>query len=90
LELVERLLAETRLGGGRWYEAEIHRLKGDILRSQSKPPSEIEANYEAAIALAKRQGARVWELKAADSLNALHKFGATTTVSRDHATSNPA
>ena len=87
LELVERLLAEIRTSGSRWYGAEIHRLKGDILRNQGKPISEIEAHYEAAIALAKRQGARIWEMKAADALNSLRK--SSSTVPRWHTISNP-
>ena len=73
LELVEQILAEVGASGGRWYEAEIHRLKGDIFRMQGKSVSETEPHYEAAIAVAKRQGARAWELRAAESLDALRK-----------------
>src|SRR4029450_5603131 len=63
LELVERILAEIGASGGRWYEAEIHRLKGDIHRGQGKSVSEIEPHYEAAIAVARRQRARAWEIR---------------------------
>jgi len=80
MELVERILDEIGASGGRWYEAEIHRLKGDILRIQGKSVSEIEPHYEAAIAVAKRQGARAWELRAAVSLDALRKREATTSA----------
>jgi predicted ATPase len=86
-DMVERLLAEIGASGGRWYEAEIHRLKGDILRSQGKPPFEIEPHYETAIAVARRQGARVWELKATESLDSLGKLGAA--APRARATLNP-
>jgi hypothetical protein len=48
-------------------------LRGDILRGQHKPASEIEACYESAIAIARRQGARMWELKAMESLDALRE-----------------
>ena len=72
-EIVDRLSAEIRAGGGRWYEAEVIRLRGDILRGQHKPASEIEACYESAIAIARRQGARMWELKAMESLDALRE-----------------
>jgi predicted ATPase len=88
LGLVERILTEIGASGGRWYEAEIHRLKGDILRRQSKSVSEIESHYEAAIAVAKRQEARVWELKAAESLDALRKPAATTSAPQANATMN--
>jgi hypothetical protein len=88
VELVERILAEIGASGGRWYEAEIHRLKGDILRIQGKSVSEIEPHYEAAIAVAKRQGARAWELRAAESLDAVRKRDATQSASRANATLN--
>ena len=74
-EIVDRLSAEIRAGGGRWYESEVTRLRGDILRGQHKPVSEVEACYESAIATARRQGARMWELKAMESLDALRESG---------------
>jgi len=74
-EVVDRLLAEIKAAGGRWYEAEVARLRGDILRGQHKPLPEIEACYESAIAIARRQGARAWELKAMESLEALREAG---------------
>jgi hypothetical protein len=76
LEIVDRVSAEIRAAGGRWYEAEVTRLRGDILRGQHKPVSEIEACYESAIVTARRQGARMWELKARESLDALREAGA--------------
>jgi hypothetical protein len=51
----------------------VARLHGDILRAQHKPVAEIEACYESAIAVARRQGARMWELKALESLDALRE-----------------
>src|SRR5262249_49937700 len=89
LELVERILGEIDASGGRWYEAEIHRLKGDILRGQGKPVSEIEPHYETAIAVARRQNAHLWEVKAAKSLDALRKFGAPPSMAWATAASNP-
>ena len=76
LELVDKILVEIGATGSRWYEAEIHRLKGDILRSQGKSLSEIESCYEAAISVARRQGARVWELGAVEALGALRELSA--------------
>ena len=75
-DIVDRLLAEIGAAGGRWYEAEVHRLRGDILRGQHKPMPEIATCYESAIAIAHRQGARMWELKAVESLDALREAGA--------------
>ncbi len=77
--IVERLLAEIAAAGGRWYEAEVHRLRGDILRGTRKPLFEVAACYEAAAAVARRQGAKMWELKATESLDAL-RAGAVDVV----------
>jgi hypothetical protein len=66
--------------GGRWYEAEVMRVRGDILRGQHRPVSEIEACYESAIATARRQGARLWELRATESLDALRNAGTGRTA----------
>jgi predicted ATPase len=74
-EIVDRISAEIKAAGGRWYEAEVMRLRGDILRGQHRPVSEIEACYESAIATARRQGARLWELRAMESLAALREAG---------------
>jgi class 3 adenylate cyclase/predicted ATPase/ABC-type lipoprotein export system ATPase subunit len=79
-EIVGRLLTEIEAAGGRWYEAEVARLHGDILRAQHRPVSEIEACYESAIAIARRQGARMWELKAMESLDALREAGTSRTA----------
>jgi predicted ATPase len=79
-EIVDRLLTEIRAGGGRWYESEVTRLRGDILRGQHKPVSEVEACYESAIAIARRQGARLWELRAMESLDALREGGTGRTA----------
>jgi predicted ATPase len=52
-----------------WCEAELHRLKGELLLSLATPDaSEAEACYRLAIAIAQRQGAKMLELRAATSL----------------------
>jgi class 3 adenylate cyclase/predicted ATPase len=82
LEIVERLANEIRAAGGRWYEAEVHRLHGDILCGQGKPASEVAACYEAAVAIARCQKARMWELKAMESLGSIREAGAVGMASR--------
>jgi predicted ATPase/class 3 adenylate cyclase len=60
------LVAETE---ERWWEAELHRLKGEMLLSLAIPDaSEAEACYRSAIAVAQRQGAKMLELRTATSL----------------------
>jgi predicted ATPase len=51
----------------RFFEPELHRLNGDLLR-QAGQPAEAEAAYRQALAVAERQQARSLELRAATSL----------------------
>jgi predicted ATPase len=83
-EIVDRLLGEFGASGGRWYEAEVRRLRGDILRLAHKPPSEAAACYEAAAAVARRQDAKMWERKAMQSLAALREDGAVSLAGNWH------
>ena len=72
-EIIDRLLLEFEASGGRWYEAEVRRLRGDILRLAHKPALEAAACYKAAAVLARRQDAKMWERKAMQSLAALRE-----------------
>jgi predicted ATPase len=51
----------------RFEEAEFHRLRGQLLNGVGER-AEAETSYHQAMAIAKRQGAKVWELRAATSL----------------------
>jgi predicted ATPase len=60
-------LAETT--GERWYEPELHRLKGILLLQQSSDnQAEAESCFQQAITIARSQQAKSWELRAATSL----------------------
>ena len=60
-------LAEAH--GERYYDAELHRLRGELLaRSPSGRKQQAEASFRVAIEIAKEQGARTLERKANDSL----------------------
>jgi predicted ATPase len=59
-----RTVSET---GERWAEAEIHRQFGDFLARHGPSAASI-ANYEQAIAVARAQGSRSFELRATTSL----------------------
>ena len=56
--------------GQRWYEAELHRLQG-LLASLAVRTAEAEACFEGAINVARSQGARLFELRAAMALSRL-------------------
>jgi predicted ATPase len=69
LSLVEEALDRVRLTGERWYEAELHRLRGDTLLALSpERVAEAEDCYQRALAVAREQEARLWELRAATEL----------------------
>jgi predicted ATPase len=52
-----------------WYEAEIHRIAGEIaLMSPEPDAAKAEAYFERALAVARQQQAKSWELRAAMSM----------------------
>ena len=53
----------------RWFEAEINRIAGEIaLKSPEPDAAKAEAYFERALAVARQQQAKSWELRAAMSL----------------------
>jgi len=70
LGLIDDALTGIRGGSGRWYAADLHRLKGDVLLETGEL-DEAEHCYEAAITVAVRQEARLWQLRATNSLASL-------------------
>jgi predicted ATPase len=68
-----RVLAEARAGvphrEGRFFEAELSRLAGELLLTRSVEHSaQAETYFRQALAIARRQEAKSWELRAATSL----------------------
>jgi predicted ATPase len=59
--------------GERFYEAELYRLKGELLRQQGGPSAERQAEhyFQQALNVARRQQAKALELRAAVSLSRL-------------------
>jgi predicted ATPase len=64
------------------FEAELHRLQGDLL-CQSQRPSEAEAEFARAIKIARQQQAKSWELRAATSLARLWRDQGREAEARD-------
>ena len=53
----------------KWCEAEVHRIAGEIaLKSLAPDPEKAEAYFEHALAVARQQQAKSWELRAAMSM----------------------
>jgi predicted ATPase len=69
LRLLAEALAVADNTAERWYEAELYRLKGELLLQCSvAQPAEAEACFQQALAVARRQQAKSLELRAAMSL----------------------
>ncbi len=69
LASVSQALEFVELTGERFWEAELHRLTGELLLDESQPrPSEAEGEFRSALAIARAQGAKSLEDRAAQSL----------------------
>ena len=66
---IAEALAFAEESGERWWEAELHRLKGELLLAQStENRAEAEACFHRALEVAQQQSAKAFELRAATSL----------------------
>jgi predicted ATPase len=69
LEVLAEALARGEVSGQKGNDAELHRLRGDLLRQRPEPNlNECEACFREALATAREQGTRGYELRAAVSL----------------------
>jgi class 3 adenylate cyclase/predicted ATPase len=69
LDALTEALDAIETHGERWWEAEIHRLRGELLLKQNPTfLREVVEEYERAIEIARRQGAKSLELRATVSL----------------------
>ena len=65
-------LARVDTTGERVYEAELYRLKGELLLQQARPDVlQAERCFQKALAIVRRRQAKSWELRAAVSLSRL-------------------
>ena len=70
---IARTIAEAERLGQRWYDAELHRIRGEILLKQAPSvPAPAEEAFFAAIAIARHQKTRSFELRAALALAKLY------------------
>jgi class 3 adenylate cyclase/predicted ATPase len=72
LNLVDDAWQIVERTGERWYAAELHRLKGQLLLQQGHPEA-AEEFYRKALSIAREQEAKMWELRAAVSLGQLRR-----------------
>jgi predicted ATPase len=86
LEVLDEALDAVNDTGEGWWEAELHRLRGELLRAQRAGQVGAEGKAEAcfgqAIEVARRQEAKSWELRATTSLARLRKGQGRTDEAR--------
>jgi DNA-binding SARP family transcriptional activator/predicted ATPase len=86
LVLLEEAFAMVSQKDQGLYEAELHRLKGELLLKQVAPEAEIEEQFRRAIEVARQRGAKSQELRATMSLCRLWQGqGAEDKVPEDRA-----
>ena len=69
LSALTEALAAADEHENRWYEAEMHRLKGQLLlRRDDSTVAEAQSCFQRAIEVARKQSAKSWELRATMSL----------------------
>jgi predicted ATPase len=68
LAVLDEALAEARAHNERWWNAEVHRLRGELLLLHDADADEVEAALLRAIEIARSQQARSLELRATMSL----------------------
>jgi DNA-binding winged helix-turn-helix (wHTH) protein len=61
-------LALVRRTGECWFEADLHRLRGELALQQAAPADAASARFRQAARVARRQGARLLELRALTGL----------------------
>jgi predicted ATPase len=85
LRLLDEALALTESTGERYYQAELHRLKGERLltRARDHGIDAAAACFEQSLAIARQQGALSFELRATMSLARLHRRRPSAAVLRD-------
>jgi predicted ATPase len=86
---IDEALFRASESGERWTDAFVHRIRGDILLKRDRTnPAPAEEAFQTAIAVAKKQGARSYELLACLSLAKLYQ--STSRPTEAHAVLAPA
>ena len=68
LAALDDALATAAVSGARGWDAEIHRLRGELTARLPYPdPAKAEDSFRTALAIAREQGTRGYELRAATS-----------------------
>jgi len=68
LSAITEALSHVESTDERYWEAEVHRIKGELLRMKGADEAEVERHFLHALEVARRQGAKSLELRATMSL----------------------
>jgi predicted ATPase len=60
LSCINEALSEARAHNERWWDAELHRLRGELLLTHGADASDVEAAILRAVSIARAQQARSW------------------------------
>jgi predicted ATPase len=82
LALLTEALALVERTGECWFAAELHRLQGERLWATGAH-DRAEADLRTAVAVARDQGAKLWELRAASSLSRLYRAQGRSAEARE-------
>jgi predicted ATPase len=81
---IDEAMAASKASGECWCDADIHRLAGDIvLLSSDRDAAKAEAHFERALAIARKQQAKSFELRAAMSMARLWRDQGKRAEARD-------
>ena len=83
LHVVEEALSRGRETNERWWDAELHRLRAELLLCGGAEPAEAQAALQRALEIARGQQARSLELRAARALAGLWAGSGRTAEARE-------
>jgi predicted ATPase/class 3 adenylate cyclase len=84
LRLLAEALDRVERTGERWFEAELHRRRGELLLSLAEGErGEAEPCFHRSIAVGREQNAKLWELRASTSLARLWRDQGRRAEARD-------
>jgi predicted ATPase len=84
LRCVAEAMTATRTSKEKWYEADVHRVAGQVTLMMPEPDAaKAESYFQRALAVARAQQAKSWELRAAMSLARLWREQGKPRQARD-------
>jgi DNA-binding SARP family transcriptional activator len=64
---IDEAMAESRASNERWWDAELHRMRAELMAAREEDAGDIELAFQRSLAIARAQSAKSLELRAAVS-----------------------